>query len=144
MTPVVWTPNVRRWAAVALFAAWFASLGLPAAHLSDGETPVGFSLLIFGWIAVLMLQPAWLGNLLIWIVLPIVASSERPWKITLRLCGGALIVCAMGALFWRDVPGDSGTTLISAYGAGYYLWMIAVLGSGIAALLTASVETDTI
>lgn len=144
MTPAFWTPIVRRWTAIALFAGWFASLGLPAAYLIDGDARPGLSILMFGWVGVLMLQPAWLGNLLIWIVLPIVASSERPWKVTLRLCGGALIVCAFGALFWREMPDDSGPNNIVAFGPGYYLWMIAVLGSGIAALMTASVETDTI
>ncbi|MBB5697483.1 hypothetical protein [Sphingomonas yantingensis] len=144
MTPDFWTPTVRRWSAVGFFAAWFASLGLPAAYLANGDAPRGLLLLMIGWISVLMLQPAWLGNLLIWIVLPIVGSSERPWKVTLRLCGGALIICAVGALFWSDLPDDSGSNLIVRYGAGYYLWMIAVLGSGIAALMTASVETDTL
>lgn len=144
MTPACWTPPVRRWAAVGLLAAWFGSLGLPAAYLTDGDARPGLMLLFFGWVSVLMLQPAWLGNLLIWIVLPIIASSERPWKVTLRLCGGALIVCAIGALFFRDLPGDGGPNNVAAFGPGYYLWMIAVLGSGIAALITASVETDTI
>lgn len=144
MTPAFWTPRVRLVTAIVLGLAWFVSLGAPAAHVTRGEAVPGFSILLLGWIAVLTLQPAWLGNLLIWLVLPVVASSERPWKRTLRLCGGALIACAIGALFWRDLPDDSGSNLITAYGAGYYLWMIAVLGSGIAALLTASVETDTI
>jgi hypothetical protein len=134
----------RRWIALALGLAWFASLGLPAAHLADGDAPEGISILIIGWIAVMMLQPAWLGNLLIWIVLPLVAKRGRPWTRTLRSCGIALIGCAIAALFWRDLPDDSGSNLIVAYGAGYYLWMIAVLGSGIAALATASVETDMI
>lgn len=144
MTPAFWTPRMRLWTAIGLGLAWFVSLGLPAAHLADGDAPEGFAILTIGWISLLMLQPAWLGNLLIWLVVPIVGSSERPWKVTLRLCGGALIACAIGALFWRDLPDDSGSNPIVAYGAGYYLWMIAVLGSGIAALMTASVETDTI
>lgn len=134
----------RRWIALALGLAWFVSLGTPAAYLADGDAPEGFSILLIGWIAVLMLQPAWLGNLLIWMVLPIVASSERPWKITLRLCGGALIACGLAALFWRDLPDDSGSNLIVAYGAGFYLWMIAIVGSGLAALATASMEIDTL
>lgn len=144
MTPGFWTPKVRRWTAIGLGLSWFVSLGLPAAHLADGDAPEGISILFIGWIAVMMLQPAWLGNLLIWLVLPLVAASQRPWKLTLRLCGGALIVCAIGALFWRDLPDDGGSNLITAYGAGYYLWMIAILGSGLAALATASVETDTL
>jgi hypothetical protein len=139
-----WTLRARRWTAFALGLAWLVSLGLPAAYLTRSEAPQGFVILLLGWIAVMALQPAWLGNLLIWIVLPLVALSEWPRRRALRFCGGALIICATAALFWRDLPDDAGSNLITAYGAGYYLWMIAVLGSGIAALATASVETDTI
>lgn len=144
MSPAFWTHPRRRSTAIGLGLAWIASLMLPAAYLTDGDAPAGISVLLIGWVGLLMLQPAWLGNLLIWIVLPLVAGTERPWKITLRLCGVAMAICAIGALFWRDLPDDSGPNNVLAFGPGYYLWMTAIVGSALAALATSLVETETI
>lgn len=134
------TARRRLWIALVLGLLWLVSLGLPAAHLADGDAPVGLAILTIGWVALFGFQPAWLGNLLIWLALPLIATAGEPKFRTLRVTGFVLIFCAGCALFWNDLPDDGGSNRIAAYGAGFYLWMAAVTGTGLAAIVTASTE----
>lgn len=144
MTAAFWTPRVRRMVAIVIGLVWLVSLGGTAATMVNGKPFAGFSVLILGWSEVPQGQPAWLANLFLPAALPLISASGRPKAWLLYILGIALMACAVAALFWRSIPDTMGPVAILSYGEAYYFWMTAVIATSLAAVATASMETDTL
>ncbi|WP_175778546.1 hypothetical protein [Burkholderia cenocepacia] len=110
-------------ARVVIVALYVASLLLPvAAEPPNAAGAVswwhGYTVLVLGPLAILDLQFAWLGNPLL------VVALLRPS----RTVSALLAVVVVFALGWHTIPTDANYETIRTFGAGYYLWMAAMVG----------------
>ncbi|WP_175932864.1 MULTISPECIES: hypothetical protein [unclassified Burkholderia] len=113
--------NLARAVIVALYVA---SLLLPvAAEPPNAAGAVswwrGYTVLALGGLAILDLQFAWLGNPLL------VVALLRPS----RTVSALLAVVVAFALGWHTIPTDANYETIRTFGAGYYLWIAAMVGA---------------
>ncbi|NTZ81988.1 hypothetical protein FCJ61_02875 [Burkholderia metallica] len=113
--------NLARVVIIALYAA---SLLLPvAAEPPNAAGAVswwhGYTVLALGGLAILDLQFAWLGNPLL------VVALLRPS----RTASALLAVVVVFALGWHTIPTDANYETIRTFGAGYYLWIAAMVGA---------------
>ena len=111
-------------ARVVIVALYVASLLLPvAAEPPNAAGAVswwhGYTVLVLGPLAILDLQFAWLGNPLL------VVALLRPS----RTVSALLAVVVVFALGWHTIPTDANYETIRTFGAGYYLWMAAMVGA---------------
>ena len=118
----------RRLIGAVLLALWGLALLLPVAVVTKDDIWQGWMVLLFGGLAVLFGQFGWFAN---WIFLPATvigmtgARPPRSLAITLIVL---LALFTSDALLWRDVSYDNGSHDIQRFGAGYYLWIAAMLG----------------
>ncbi|WP_175883899.1 hypothetical protein [Burkholderia sp. BCC0044] len=113
--------NLARAVIVALYVA---SLLLPVAAEPPNATGAvswwrGYMVLALGGLAILDLQFAWLGNPLL------VVALLRPR----RTVSALLAVVVVFALGWHTIPTDANYETIRTFGAGYYLWIAAMVGA---------------
>ncbi|SFS03539.1 hypothetical protein [Sphingomonas jatrophae] len=113
---------------------WAVSCMMPVGDLARGPQAEGIVLLMFGWFGVLMGNPAWLGNIVLPVMLPLI-GAERVRPRALQIGAIALIVCGAGAFFWHDLPDDSGSNLVVRWRAGFYMWVATMWGAAAVALL---------
>jgi hypothetical protein len=122
---------------LALALCWFVSLFLPAAHFAGAPPFPGYRVLTNGWLAIMVFQLAWWANPLFLIVMwqLVVAKRSRP----LLLRAGAIFLFLLGASAtrWSGLPDTFGPERMTAWGAGFYFWMLAVWGGGMAAVVRA-------
>tara|TARA_B100000749_G_C18018328_1_gene298163 strand:+ start:46 stop:483 length:438 start_codon:yes stop_codon:yes gene_type:complete len=125
MTPGGWP----RYAVPALLiAGWTLALFLPVAttdHVNENQTFTGLIVLFlgtfFGWMT---FQFAAYANPIFLLALIYGAwRGERASRRTLRISAVLLALAVVSALFWRNIPDDSGMNPIIAFHAGYYLWL---------------------
>lgn len=112
--------NLARAVIVALYVA---SLLLPvAAEPPNAAGAVswwhGYTVLALGGLGILDLQFAWLGNPLL------IAALIRPN----RTVSALLAVVVVFAIGWHTIPTDANYEKITTFGAGYYLWIVAMAG----------------
>ena len=122
-TRTAFPPSLKR-ARIVVIAVYVASLLLPAfAEPPNGAGAVswwhGYTVLALGWLGMLDLQFAWLGNPLL------VAALVKPN----RTVSGLLGVVVVLALAWHTLPTDARVETISDFGLGYYLWIAAMVGA---------------
>ncbi|WP_322082281.1 hypothetical protein [Burkholderia sp. BCC1972] len=115
--------NLARAVIVALYVA---SLLLPvAAEPPNAAGAVswwrGYMVLALGPLAILDLQFAWLGNPLF------VVALIRPNRTVSALLAAAVAF----AIGWHTIPTDANYEKISTFGAGYYLWIAAMIGGAV-------------
>lgn len=129
------------WRAVAVLLGlgWAATMVLPVAVFgpAEGETWSGWTVLLLGWIGLLVGQFAWLANFLFAAALILLFRSRPPlvWGLMIGLLTSLL---AVQALTWTQIIETRGSMVeVMGYGPGYYLW-IAVTFLGGAALCLAS------
>jgi hypothetical protein len=118
---VLSSKRLRLSASVLILAIYVASLMLPAVLKTDTSAAhdagyPGYSILMIGWLGVANLQPAWIANPLLLLTL----------AMPTRALGIATAVFAACAIGWREIPNDAGVEHVLSYGAGYYLWMLAM------------------
>ncbi|MCA8008170.1 hypothetical protein [Burkholderia cenocepacia] len=111
-------------ARVVIVASYIASLLLPvAAEPPNAAGAVswwhGYTVLALGGLAILDLQFAWLGNPLL------VVALLRPSRTVSALLAGVVVF----ALGWHTIPTDANYETIRTFGAGYYLWIAAMVGA---------------
>lgn len=128
--------NLTRAVIVALYAA---SLLLPvAAEPPNAAGAVnwwhGYTVLALGGLAILDLQFAWLGNPLL------VVALIRPNR-TVSALLGVVVVFAIG---WHTIPTDANYETISTFGAGYYLWIAAMIGGTALPWIDGRVRKDSV
>ena len=112
--------TVRRWLGLAILLGWIVSLAAPVASLSGNRIwGNGLQLLLIGWLGFLMFIPAWLANFpIMGIGLALLLGRQPP-----KWLGIITAFLASTALFWRQVPGDVGSSHIGHYHFGYWLWI---------------------
>ncbi|RQU80024.1 hypothetical protein DF141_04245 [Burkholderia cenocepacia] len=111
-------------ARVVIVALYVASLLLPVAAEPPNAVGAvswlhGYTVLALGPLAILDLQFAWLGNPLL------VVALLRPS----RTVSALLAVVVVFALGWHTIPTDANYETIRTFGAGYYLWIAAMVGA---------------
>ncbi len=117
-----------------------ASLALPVAiaRQTHGLTTImGYELLFIGPFGVLNGQFGWIATPCL--LVAIHAASTRRRRLGDR--AAALVILVMGlalfdALMWRDYPNDGGPGPLVSHGAGYVLWIAAVVLGAFGLLLT--------
>ena len=105
-------------------ACYVASLFFPAFYVNDNFGPQSsFGVLLFGWLASLVLNPGWFANpaFLLAVVL-----TARPRKAA--VLAGIALVLALSFLVYRHVPvhEPSSAATVTAYGWGYALWVMSM------------------
>jgi hypothetical protein len=110
-----------RIAGIVILALWALSLALPVfTTCRPGYDHVGgWFLLGFGWMGLMLLQPAWLANWLI-VIIAAILLAERRAPIWLGVLMAAI---AGGAWFFTAWYDDTGNVPICHYHAGYWLWL---------------------
>lgn len=92
-------------------------------------------MLIFGWLGVLQFQLGWYANVLFWPALLIALRRWKPSKLACRAISFGLLVCGASAALWQEVPCDGGPCDVVRFGAGFYIWLTAILFAAILFLL---------
>ena len=108
---------------VAIAGLWLVSLILPAALAGD-EIVRGFHVLLIGAVGILMLQFAWLANLLLVpaVILLALDRGTRRWRIGIAV---ALVLLALNALTWNRMYYDNSSVPVQ-WMSGYYVWLAAM------------------
>lgn len=120
---------------------WIVTLFLPVAR--SGDMAHGYEMLMMGWLGFIMLQFAWFGNLLFFVLLGFLTFERRPLAWLMRVLAVALLACVVDALFWRNIPTDASDGPITEYAIGYYLWIVCMTGlAGWAMSRTRAVASD--
>ncbi len=112
---------------------WIASLWLPAAYLVALHADMriqafdqnGWWLLIGGWAAIFVGQPAWFANLLVIGLVPTLLMGQRPPWWGCVAC--AVLSLASLALLGGTLQFEGGPYRVTAFGIGFYLWLLATL-----------------
>ena len=139
MAEVYWSSRLRVGTATVSLGMFLLACALTAGHghggfLEDGVDPVGWQLLVFGWMAG-PLSPlvclAWIANPL-W-VLSLVVLWRRGYRAALLSSGsaGALSLIPLAMLGWGSFPelrGESPVALVFSGGRlelrlGYFIWV---------------------
>ncbi len=116
----------RRLTALFWLALWLSSLTLPVAYL-PGDRWMGWGVLLTGFLGLLFGQFGWFANLGFLASFGLMLGTRRPNSAD--LVAATLSLAAVGdALFWRKVYSDDGSSTVQALGAGYYLWLVAIVG----------------
>ncbi|WP_176051282.1 hypothetical protein [Burkholderia sp. BCC1644] len=120
--PIRSASNRLNLARAVIIALYVASLLLPvAAEPPNAAGAVswwhGYTVLALGGLAILDLQFAWLGNPLL------VVALIKPN----RTVSALLAVVVVFAIGWHTIPTDANYEKISTFGAGYYLWIAAMV-----------------
>lgn len=118
--------DAKRIVAVTCLTLWFWSLSLPVTLLSGNDTMNGLLVLQIGWLGPLAAEFGWFGNISLMILLIRMLWARKPTRLDLALAG-ASVAAAIDAMFWREMYFDSGSKPIQAFGAGYYVWLSAIL-----------------
>jgi hypothetical protein len=121
--------SLSRIAGIVILLMWAVSLVLPVfTTCRPGYDHVGgWFLLGFGWMGVMMLQPAWFANWLI-VIIATILLAERRAPIWLGIVTAIVAGAAWFFTAWYD---DTGDVPICHYHAGFWLW----LATAVAALL---------
>ena len=117
-----------------LIAGWTGALFLPVAttdHINENQTFAGWMVLflgtLFGWMT---LQFAAYANPVFLLALAYSAwRGEEAGRRILRISAVLLALGIVSALFWRNVPDDSGMNEIITYHTGYYVWLGVMAGA---------------
>lgn len=121
---------VRAGLAMVFVACFAASLPLPVAYACDMDNYAidGFTVGLVGPMGVFLWAPGWLANplFIIAILLLLFASSYRRGSVVLASLLGLL---ALSSFAWREWGTDEAVYHVCTYGPGFYLWMLAMLGS---------------
>jgi hypothetical protein len=137
-------PGIFRFAVGGTFTSmWLMSMVLPVAEAGKGAALdwwPGYMVLIFGWFGFFFGQFGWLANLLLPIAVAIGVAARTPMRKTFAVLGALLLTAAANSLLWTYIPMDDGYHPIRSYGIGYYLWIIAVAGAGLALILRNIIE----
>jgi hypothetical protein len=112
--------TARRWTLHLSIVFYAASLFLPAFHFQYRDPLVGFTVLLWGWWGLLLLNPAWLAN----VVYPIAILSfySRRYE---RSVITAFVTALLGlaSLFAKEWSFNEGSgTPIKHLGVAFYLW----------------------
>src|SRR3569833_1519299 len=111
----------RRFIGAAILILWAATIALPGfSSCRPGYDHVGgWFLLAFGWMGLIVFQPAWLANFFIVGAGIALFFRYRP-PVLIGVLAGGLAACAWGFKAWAD---DTGDAPICHYHAGYWLWL---------------------
>lgn len=120
--------GAQRRIGAALLLLWALSLALPVAVIREQDVWQGWMVLAFGFLGIFNWQFGWFAN---WVFLPATIAgmiwthpSRRRRVVVLFL----LIPPVIGAMLWREVAYDDGRHAIARFGAGYFVWIAAMLG----------------
>ncbi len=112
--------SLPRIAGILILLMWAASLALPtiSACRAGYDHAPGVFLLAIGWMGLLMLQPAWIANILILVIAGMLLVRQRApiWL------GVLTVVIAGCGWFFTALYDDTGPVPICHYHAGYWLW----------------------
>jgi hypothetical protein len=124
-----------RYGLALIFATlWAASFILPAVKTSKGWY-WGWEIALIGWLGPIIVQFGWYANIIMIPSLGYLALSEHKDLKKAARRGTFLVAFGLNSLFWSAFYWDSGSEPIHARSYGYYLWIIAVLGTGTGLLL---------
>jgi hypothetical protein len=118
--------NSYRIGCVVLLTCWTISLALNVATYRDGMqsgTLTGLDMLVWGWLGI-GFQNGWYANLIFFVSIALFLAGRPMSPREARVALWLLLLLLANALLWRSVPrGDiGGTTPITGFGPGYYLW----------------------
>src|SRR4030095_2254989 len=153
----VWHSNIRRqfstrpervWRIIAFLSLllWTSSLLLPAAaSLADPNQPIyGFDALVVGPMGILVGEPGWLANPLLWIGAMLLFRRIAPSRAILLTIAVILVALMASTAAWA---GGLGLETIEAlanrtFGLGYYLWAASIASMSITLVLRAVFKDD--
>ncbi|WP_454714543.1 hypothetical protein [Caulobacter segnis] len=118
--------NERRLVALLLLILWLCSLLLPVV-VRPGAPGMGWVILLVGWLGALVGQFGWFANLGFLASFGLSLGKRDPSGLDLT-ASVLTLAAAIDALFWRRLYGDNGSVPIEAFGAGYYVWFVAIVG----------------
>ena len=120
-------PRKERIMTTAAAVCFVVSLGVDALSFGNPgqnlDTYPGYGVLLWGWIALFKLVPAWLANLTLPVLWKLISKKNYTWATGLGLVNIALALSTL-ALFSATLPGDEagGTVTLQALNLGFYLW----------------------
>jgi hypothetical protein len=109
-------------------AVYAISLALPVFYFGDGHPPMyGFKVLLVGGLGVFLLEPAWIANLIFFIVFAMLLTENA--RASVRVISAVGIVVALTAFAATEVSFESvfsergETVSILHLGIGIYVWI---------------------
>lgn len=128
---------------VVAISGWLASLILPALSFRfDGEHEQvleGYKVLTSGYFHLLVLEFSWLANFTFWFVVWLLWTRPEPTQ-TLRLV--ALVTLVLAAQSAEIFIFDRFFQYPKAF-AGYYVWLVSIIGLAAAAIALSRRDTRT-
>lgn len=112
----------RDWRLAIVIIAYLISLALPGLHLIGGDFVEGWRLLLTGWYGFLILEFAWLANILF-----LLGVASRLLKADTAAGVAGIAAFAIGLLSLRSTHWIAHHERISHLGWGFYVWMAAFL-----------------
>ena len=109
-------------------ACFVVSLGVDALSFGNPgqnlDTYPGYGVLLWGWIALFKLVPAWLANLTLPTLWRFISKKNYAWATGLGVINIGLALSTF-ALFSTTLPRDEagGTVTLQALNLGFYLWL---------------------
>ena len=122
------------WAALATF---LLSLSLPAFECSS-KSLVGYEVLVMGWAGLLGLDPRWLANIGLAVLL-VRTMLGKPIKLWITITTGLLAVASLAPAAGCPAPGGA-PAMSSGLASGGYLWVGAILLASLGAFVGRKVD----
>ncbi|MES2442871.1 MAG: hypothetical protein V4574_08575 [Pseudomonadota bacterium] len=131
--------TLRRAVALGIAALWAASLCFPVWAGSSN----GWWFLVIGWMGLLFGEFAWLANFVLYLVLGLLVA-RRQYPVLLMVLAVFLVIVVFGELGRTTMVDNEGGIAreIGQRFAGFYLWIAAIGGGALMALVTAAVEMN--
>lgn len=128
---------VRLAGVVTLLVGFLWSLLLPVEYDPEGRGMEGVLVLGIGWMGAAQGQFGWFANFGILTAMILLLVGRRVPLLAALLFVFPTALCAINALFWREVPNSNighGMVGISRFAAGYWMWLAVVAASVLAML----------